>query len=77
MASQVQAATPEELMACFEDLEDPRSEINRKHSLVSVVAISMMAVLAGSDGPTSIHRWAKSLEEQLPSLLDLPNGRAH
>lgn len=74
MASQAQAATLEELMACFEDLEDPRSEINRKHSLVSVVAISMMAVLAGADGPTSIHRWAESLAEQLPSLLDLPNG---
>ncbi|MCX7399273.1 MAG: ISAs1 family transposase [Planctomycetales bacterium] len=74
MASQTQLATLEELVACFEDLEDPRSEINRKHPLVSVVAISMMAVLAGADGPTSIHRWAGSLEEQLPSLLDLPNG---
>jgi predicted transposase YbfD/YdcC len=74
MASQAQLATLEELVACFEDLEDPRSEINRKHPLVSVVAISMMAVLAGADGPTSIHRWARSLEEQLTSLLDLPNG---
>ena len=74
MASQAQLATLEELVACFKDLEDPRSEINRKHPLVSVVAISMMAVLAGADGPTSIHRWARSLEEQLPSLLDLPNG---
>ena len=74
MASQAQLATLEELVACFEDLEDPRSEINRKHPLVSVVAISMMAVLAGADGPTLIHRWARSLEEQLPSLLDLPNG---
>lgn len=74
MASQAKLATLEELVACFKDLEDPRSEINRKHPLVSVVAISMMAVLAGADGPTSIHRWAKSLEERLPSLLDLPNG---
>ena len=60
MASQAQLATLEELVACFEDLEDPRSEINRKHPLVSVVAISMMAVLAGADGPTLIHRWARS-----------------
>ncbi|MEI7698364.1 MAG: transposase family protein [Planctomycetia bacterium] len=58
MASQAKLATLEELVACFKDLEDPRSEINRKHPLVSVVAISMMAVLAGADGPTSIHRWA-------------------
>ena len=74
MASQAKLATLEEPGACFEDVDDPRSEINRKHPLVSVVAISMMVVLAGADGPTSIHRWAKSLEEQLPSLLDLPNG---
>ncbi len=74
MASQAKLATLEEQGACFEDVDDPRSEINRKHPLVSVVAISMMVVLAGADGPTSIHRWAKSLEEQLPSLLDLPNG---
>jgi hypothetical protein len=53
---------------------DPRSEINSKHPLASVVAISMMAVLAGADGPTSVQRWAKSLEEKLPSLRDLPNG---
>ena len=33
-----------------------------------------MAVLAGADGPTSVQRWAKSLEEKLPSLRDLPNG---
>jgi hypothetical protein len=74
MASQVKLVTLEELMACFEGLEDARSEINRKHPLVSVVAVSKMAVLAGADGPTLIHRWARSLDEQLPSLLELPNG---
>ena len=42
MASQAKLATLEELVACFNDLEDPRSQINRKHPLVSVVAISIM-----------------------------------
>ncbi len=74
MASQAELATLEELVACFDELEDPRSEITRKYPLASVVAISLMAVFAGADGPTSIHRWAKSLEENLPSVLDLPNG---
>lgn len=74
MVSQAVLATLEELVACFDELEDPRSEINRKHPLASVVAISLMALLAGADGPTLIHRWAKSLEENLPSVLDLPNG---
>ena len=29
----------------FEGLEDPRSQINRRHPLVSVVVIALMAVL--------------------------------
>lgn len=74
MASQSQLATPEELVACFEDLEDPRSQVNRKHPLFSVVSISIIAVPAGADGPTSIHRWAMNLAEQLPQVPDLPNG---
>jgi hypothetical protein len=74
VATRVQSATLEELVTCFEDLEDPRSEVNRKHPLVSVVSISIIAVLAGADGPTSIHCWAMNLEEQLPQIPDLPNG---
>ena len=35
----------------FEELEDPRSTVNRQHPLVSVVVIALMAVLAGADGP--------------------------
>jgi predicted transposase YbfD/YdcC len=55
-------------------LEDPRSSINQKHPLVSVVVISMMAVLAGAGGPTAIAKWAKLKAEFLLQVLDLPNG---
>ena len=58
----------------FEGLEDPRSEINRRHPLVSVVVISLMAVLAGASGPTAIARWALLKEDLLLKLLPLPNG---
>jgi predicted transposase YbfD/YdcC len=58
----------------FEDLEDPRSAVNRRHPLVSVVVIALMAVLAGADGPTSIAKWAVLKEEFLLEALDLPNG---
>jgi hypothetical protein len=63
VVSQAELATLEELVACFDELEDPRSEINRKQRRASVVAISMMAILAGADGLRSIHRWWNSLEE--------------
>jgi predicted transposase YbfD/YdcC len=64
----------EEIACYFDDLEDPRSTINQKHPLVSVVVIALMAVLAGAQGPTSIAKWATIKESFLRGVLDLPNG---
>lgn len=64
----------DEVISYFDELEDPRSEINQKHPLVSVVVIAMMAVLAGAGGPTAIARWAALKEEFLLKVLKLPNG---
>ena len=64
----------DEVARHFEDLEDPRSTVNRRHSLVSVVVIALMAVLAGANGPTGIAEWAALKEEFLKEALDLPNG---
>jgi predicted transposase YbfD/YdcC len=64
----------DEVIAHFNNLEDPRSPINRQHPLVSVVVIALMAVLAGAGGPTAIARWAKTKEEFLRNVLDLPAG---
>lgn len=58
----------------FEDLEDPRSPINRRHPLTSVIVIAVLAVLAGAEGPTSIAAWANEKKEYLRCLLDLPHG---
>jgi predicted transposase YbfD/YdcC len=64
----------EEVLCHFEELEDPRSEINRKHPLVSVVVIAIMGVLAQASGPTGIALWAEFNAEFLRSLLPLPHG---
>ncbi|MEZ5945080.1 MAG: ISAs1 family transposase [Planctomycetaceae bacterium] len=74
MRSRNQAATLEELTTAFNELEDPRSAVNRRHPLVSVVSISVMGVLAGADGPTGIRKWAESKQSVLPDILDLPHG---
>ena len=63
----------DDIVRHFEGLEDPRSQINRRHPLVSVVVISLMAVLAGASGPTAIARWALLKEDLLLKLLPLPN----
>ena len=63
-----------EIVCHFEALEDPRSSINRHHPLISVVVISLTAVLSGADGPTAIRKWAESKRELLLGVLDLPKG---
>jgi predicted transposase YbfD/YdcC len=64
----------DEVARHFQELEDPRSSVNRKHPLVSVVVIAIMAVLAGASGPTAIAKWAALKEEFLVGALDLPEG---
>ncbi len=66
--------TVDEIIAHFNELEDPRSPINRQHPLVSVVVIALMAILAGAGGPTAIARWAKTKQEFLLKVLPLPAG---
>ena len=60
----------------FEELPDPRSEVNREHLLVDVIVISICAILAGADGPTAIAVWAKSpcVSAWLKQHLALPKG---
>ena len=44
----------DEVVKHFQDLEDPRSPVNRRHPLASVLVIALLAVLAGAGGPTAI-----------------------
>jgi hypothetical protein len=64
----------DEVIVHFQELEDPRSTINQRHPLVSVVVIALLAVLAGAGGPTAIARWAAFKQDLLLQVLDLPNG---
>jgi hypothetical protein len=73
MAVRVRAGI-DEVVQHFETLEDPRSSINQLHPLVSVVVISVMAVLAGAGGPTAIARGANLKADFLHKRLPLPNG---
>jgi predicted transposase YbfD/YdcC len=70
----IQRISLDQVIVHFEQLEDPRSTINRQHPLVSVVVIALMAVLAGASGPTAIAKWAALKEEFLLGALNLPHG---
>jgi predicted transposase YbfD/YdcC len=58
----------------FGDLPDPRSHVNRRHLLVDVIVISVLAVIAGADGPAAIEQWAKLNRRWLRRYLKLPHG---
>src|SRR5712672_2047692 len=64
----------DEVVVHFQDLEDPRSTVNQRHPLTSVVVIALLAVLAGAGGPTAIARWTALKEELLLGELELHNG---
>jgi predicted transposase YbfD/YdcC len=64
----------DEVVGYFEALDDPRSAVNLRHPLVSVVVTALMAVLAGAGGPTAIAKWAALKQELLLQILDFPNG---
>lgn len=74
MAATKRTVEISELVAQFDELDDPRSSINRKHPLSSVLCLSLMAVLAGADGPTGIRKWAEYKKEWLLHVLWLPRG---
>src|SRR5262245_3386980 len=72
--AKVQRVGLEAILGYFDDLEDPRDTVTRKHPLVSVVILALMAVLSGAGGPTAIVKWAALKAEFLTRLLPLPNG---
>ena len=73
MANAVRVGVPD-IAQHFVGLQDPRSTVNQLHRLVSVVVVSLMAVLAGANGPTAIAKWALLKQDLLLGLLPLPNG---
>lgn len=64
----------DEVLRHFDELEDPRSTVNQRHPLTSVVVIAIMAILSGAGGPTAIAKWAKLKNEFPRGLLELPHG---
>lgn len=58
----------------FEELEDPRMERTRKHSLVDIICLSICAVIAGAEGWEDIEEFGLQKEAWLRRHLRLENG---
>ena len=62
------------LEAQFATLTDPRSEHTRRHKLVDIVIVAILAVICGADSWTDIEEFGKAREAWLRKYLELPNG---
>jgi len=65
---------PLSMIACFSELEDPRIDRTKLHSLVDIVCLSVFAVIAGAEGWEDIELFGKQKEHWLKKYLRLPNG---
>lgn len=58
----------------FEALEDPRSHINKLHSLNDILVAGVVAVICGAETWKQMEMFAQSKEVFLKTILELPNG---
>lgn len=62
------------ILAHFADLEDPRLDRRRLHELQDIIAIAILAVLAGAEGFEAIAVFGVAKRSWLQTFLALPHG---
>ncbi len=62
------------LLEHFTHLSDPRIDRTKNHLLIDIVAIAILAVIAGADGWEAIVIFGLSRQGWLEQFLSLPNG---
>lgn len=58
----------------FKEIEDPRVDRTKLHSLEDIIILTITAVICGADGWTEIEEYGKTKESWLRTFLKLPNG---
>jgi hypothetical protein len=74
MLTDIQFENVDSIFEGLREVEDPRPHINRRHLFGDLIVISIMAAIAGADGPRAIGTWAANHEAWLRKHLDPPNG---
>ncbi len=62
------------LVDYFENLEDPRIDLCKRHSLLDIITIAICAVICGADSSVHVTMLGKSKEEWFRTFLELPSG---
>lgn len=74
MANGESDKSPPNLIVIFEDMEDPRIERGRLHSLQDIILLTLIAVIAGADNFVEVELFSEMNEEWLREFLTLENG---
>jgi predicted transposase YbfD/YdcC len=61
-------------LACFENLEDSRTDINKHYDLLDIIFLTMSAVLSGAKGWKAIHIFGVAQLEWLREYREFANG---
>lgn len=62
------------LLRFFKDVEDPRMDRTKRHSLSDIMFITLCAVICGADEWTEVEVFGNTKIKWLRSFLKLPNG---
>src|SRR5271154_4377208 len=59
---------------CFAEVPDPRREHMRLHNLWDIIAITLLAVIAGADSWVEVAKYGREKFDFLKTFLRLANG---
>ena len=73
---QKSVVTPElpSLIACFQDLSDPRVDRTKNHKLIDILVISICTLLCCGESFNDMEEFGMAKFDWLKSFLELPNG---
>lgn len=58
----------------FDNLEDPRLDRRKRHDLLDILGLSILAIVCGADTWVGVEEYGKAKEDFLRQYLALPNG---
>jgi predicted transposase YbfD/YdcC len=58
----------------FDAIEDPRIERTKRHKLIDILSIAILAVICGADSWVGMESFGQAKQNWLKRILELPNG---
>jgi predicted transposase YbfD/YdcC len=62
------------LLRAFSQLEDPRMNRTKHHSLSDILTLALCAIICGADGWVQVEKFGNCKKEWFQAFLDLPHG---